>query len=203
MSSEVGAWQSNINGTANGRDQALAVTVGDAGNVIAAGYITNPDTGSDFTVIKFNGAKGTELWRHLIGNFNASGVANAVTLDGARNVIAAGFITNPGTGSDFTVIKFDGASGAELWRQVINGTANGGDQALAVRADVAGDVVAVGFTRNSDTLDDFTVVKLSGADGTGQWTQAIDSNTTDFFDTANGVTFDRAGNVVAVRLHRE
>jgi hypothetical protein len=30
------------------------------------------------------------------------------------------------------VIKFNGVSGAELWRQAINGTANGGDQALAV-----------------------------------------------------------------------
>ena len=44
MSSGAGAWQSNINGTANGNDQALAVTVDSAGNVIAAGFTTNPGT---------------------------------------------------------------------------------------------------------------------------------------------------------------
>jgi hypothetical protein len=99
------------------------------------------------------------------GTVNGNDQALVVTVDADDNVIAAGFITSNNTGRDFTVIKFDGTSGAELWRQVINGTANGGDQALAVKADVAGDVVAVGFTRNSDALDDFTVVKLSGIDG--------------------------------------
>ena len=199
-------WRHLIGGSSRGLEVPNAVTLDDVGDVVVAGHIDTDFADfsfSNFTVIKFKGAKGTELWRHLTGNFNASGVANAVTLDGARNVIAAGFITNPGSGSDFTVIKFDGASGAELWRQVINGTANAGDQALAVRADVAGNVVAVGFIRNSDTLDDFTIVKLSGIDGTGQWSQAIDSNTADSFDTANGVAVDRAGDVVAVRLHRE
>ena len=184
-------WRQLIGGSSRGLEVPNAVTVDDAGDVVVAGHIDTDFADfsfSNFTVIKFNGAKGTELWRQLIGNFNASGVANAVTLDGARNVIAAGFITNPGTGSDFTVIKFDGARGAELWRQVINGTANAEDQALAVRADAAGDVVAAGFTRNSDTLDDFTVIKLSGVDGTGLWSQVINSNTTDSFDIASAVT---------------
>ena len=85
VSSWAGARQSNINGTVNGNDQALAVTV-----------------------------------------------------DPASDVIAAGFTTNPSTGSDLTVIKFDGATGAELWRQVINGTADGDDRALAVTVDPEG-----------------------------------------------------------------
>ena len=84
-------------------------------------------------MIKLNGASGTELWRQVInGTANGEDQALAVAVGGAGNVIAAGFTTNSGTGSDFTVIKFNGADGAELWRQVINGTANAGDQALAV-----------------------------------------------------------------------
>ena len=252
-------WRQVINGTRNDIDEALGVAVGRGGDVVAAGYTTNNNTNRDFTVIKFNGARGTELWRqiiggssrglevpnavtvddggdvvvaghldtdfadfsfsnftvikfdgasgaelwrHPIGNFSASGVANAVSLDGARNVIAAGFTTNPGTGSDFTVIKFDGASGVELWRQVINGTANAEDQALAVRADAAGDVVAAGFTRNTDTFDDFTIIKLSGVDGTGLWIQAINSNSTDTYNIADDVAVYTA-DVVPARLHRE
>jgi hypothetical protein len=69
------------------------------------------------------------------------------------------------TGDDFTVIKFAGSNGTEQWRQVINGTANGSDQALAVAVDAAGNVVATGQTNNTDTLGDFTVVKLRGANG--------------------------------------
>jgi hypothetical protein len=165
-------WRQIIGGSSRGLEVPNSITVDDLGDVVVAGHI-DTDFGdfnfSNFTVIKFKGTKGTELWRRLIGNFNASGAANAVSLDGARNVIAAGYTTNPSTGSDFTVIKFDGVSGAELWWQAINGTANAEDRALAVRADNAGDVVAVGFTRNNNTANDFTVIKLSGADGRGPW----------------------------------
>jgi hypothetical protein len=180
-------WRQLIGGSSRGLEAPNAVTLDDAGDVVVAGHIDTDfadSTSSNFTVIKLNGAKGSELWRHPIGNFNASGVANAISLDGARNVIAAGFTTNPGTGSDFTVIKFDGASGIELWRRVINGTANGEDQALAVKADADGNVVAAGFARNSDTFDDFTVIKLSGVDGGGLWSHVLNTDTTDACETA-------------------
>ena len=199
-------WHQRISGGSRGLEVLNAVTVDDAGDVVVAGHLDTDFADfsiSNFTVIKFDGASGAELWRYPIGNFSASGVANAISLDGARNVIAAGFTTNPGTGSDFTVIKLDGASGVELWRQVINGTANGEDQALAVRADSAGNVVAAGFTRNTDTFDDFTIIKLSGVDGTRLWVQAINSNSTDTFDIANDLAVDTAGDVVPARLQRE
>jgi hypothetical protein len=108
--------------------------VDDAGNVIAAGFIRNSGTAlDDFTIIKSSSVDGSELWRQVInGTANADDRALAVTVDTAGNVVAAGFITNNNSGRDFTVIKFNGVSGAELWRQAINGTANGGDQALAV-----------------------------------------------------------------------
>ena len=108
-------WRQVINGSANGNDRALAVTIDSAGNVIAAGFTTNSSAGSDFTVIKFDGATGKELWRRAInGTENGDDQAISVTVGGAGNVIAAGFTTNSGTGQDFTVIKFNGASGAEL-----------------------------------------------------------------------------------------
>jgi hypothetical protein len=113
ISSEAGAWQSNINGTVNGDNRALAVTVDDASNAIAAGFIRNSGTGVD----------------------------------------------------DFTIVKSSGVDRTELWRQVINGTANGDDRALALGIDVAGAVMAAGRTNNSDTFDDFIVVKLRGTDG--------------------------------------
>ena len=72
---------------------------------------------------------------------------------------------NTATGADFTVIKFDGMSGTELWRKTINGTANDFDTTFAVTVDAAGDVVAAGVIKNIGTGDDFIVVKLSGADG--------------------------------------
>ncbi len=56
-------------------------------------------------------------------------------------------------------------SGAWAWQVNINGTANCRDHSLAVAVDAAGDVVAAGSTTDTGTFEDFTVVKLSGIDG--------------------------------------
>jgi len=190
-------WRRAINGTANDSNVANAVAVDEAGNVVAAGRTMNFDTDDDFTVVKFDGSSGAELWRRAInGTANRFDVANAVAVDAARNVVAAGSTTNTGTRRDFTVVKFGGASGAERWRQVINGTANGFDEARAVTVDAAGNVVAAGSTENTGTLDDFTVIKFDGSSGEVLWRQVI-NGTANGIDEALAVAVDGAGNVVA------
>jgi len=200
-------WSQAINGTANGSDEALAVAVDGAGNVVAAGSTKNIFcidflcfTSDDFTVIKFDGSSGAVLWSQAIKgtlfHFNSINLAHAVAVDGAGNVVAAGVTQNRGTGLDFTVIKFDGTSGAVLWSQAINGTANGSDEARAVAVDGAGNVVAAGVTQNIGTSNDFTVIKFDGTSGAVLWSQDIDGTANDF-DGANAVAVDAAGNVVA------
>ena len=63
------------------------------------------------------------------------------------------------------MIKFDGETGDELWRQILNGTLNDDDEAFAVLVDAAGNIIAAGTTRNTDTGRDFTLVKFRGIDG--------------------------------------
>ncbi len=192
-------WRQVINGTAIGGNVANAVTVDSVGNVVAAGSITNTLNSNDFTVIKFDGVTGTEIWRQVISSTAAFSFnrANAVTVDGADNVVAAGVTWSSGNRTDFTVVKYDGVSGEELWREVINGTANGNDQANAVTVDGEGNVVAVGATQNTGTFGDFTVVKFDGASGEEIWRQVI-NGTANGNDQANAVTVDGNGNVVAV-----
>jgi hypothetical protein len=68
-------------------------------------------------------SSGVWAWQtNISGTPVGSSSLDAVVVDGAGNVVAAGFTDNAGTGWDFTVVKFDGSSGAELWRQVIDGT---------------------------------------------------------------------------------
>ena len=187
-------WRQVITGSAD--DWANALAVDNFGNVVAAGY-TCSATDCDFTVIKFDGATGVELWRKLI----ADGRANAVVVDAAANVVAAGQ-----TSFDFTVVKFDGVSGAVLWRKDIQGTDgyyNWANWANAVAVDAAGDVVAAGATGNAETGSDFTVVKLSGANGAELWRQIIYG--TDYYfcyddyfcsEAANAIAVDPADNVL-------
>jgi len=187
---DVWAWGSEIPGEAD------AVTVDGDGNVAAAGYTDTTGTGHDFTVVKLDGRTGVESWRQVIRGtaattFDADEGARAVAIDGGGSVLAAGAIDNTGAGRDFTVVRLDGASGAELWRQIIDGHADSDDLAETVAVDGTGHVVAAGTTS-----DDFTVVKLDGASGATQWEQVVDF-AGDTSGRARAVGVDGAGSVIA------
>jgi len=187
-------WRQEVSGTAGGIDQALAVAVDSAGGVVAVGSTQNTAPGSDFTVIKFEGSSGTELWRAAIkGTADGFDSARAVVVDAAGDVLAAGGISNAKTILDFVVVKLAGASGAELWRTVYDG---GGDQdlAVAVGLDRSGDPIATGTTFNGTGFD-FTVIKLAAADGHALWRRNFNGNRTD------GVAPTDAGFQVAVDAH--
>jgi len=84
--------------------------------------------------------------------------------EGVGVVVVAGVTQNASGSSDFTVVKVDGASGTERWRQVIASASGTSGQALAVKVQGTGDVIVAGTVSNTAT-----VVKLSE-----QLTVAID-----------------------------
>jgi uncharacterized delta-60 repeat protein len=191
-------WQQVIKGSANTFDFALAVTVDAAGNVVAAGRTENiPFSRRDFTVAKLDGTTGSQLWLKAVRGAGSSfnDQANAVVVDGTGNVVAAGVTENIDPFGDFTVIKFDGVSGEELWHQALRGTGNLLSEAMAVAVDPAGDVVAAGSTHNTGSGDDLTVVKFDGAAGTELWRQVINGSSNQD-DQALSVSLDGDGHVI-------
>lgn len=203
----VWAAPATVNGTAAGStDEATAVAVDAAGDVIAAGFTQNASTNLDLTVVKLAGATGAPRWAAPVtidGTAHGGDLAFALALDAAGDVVVAGTTQNVGTSLDFTVVKLAGGSGAELWRRSIAGTTGGGvDQALAVAVDPAGDVAAAGFSQNAGTAFDLTVVRLSGSTGTLLWPQPVKLSgaVVGSEDQGNGVAVDASGNVVATGL---
>ena len=101
--------------------------------------VTRPPTRS--------GPRDLALATALNGTANGFDDALSVAVDNEGNVLAAGATVNTGTGTDFTVAKFD-RDGTLLWQQTLNGTANDFDAALSVAVDNQGNVVAAGGTVN-------------------------------------------------------
>ena len=103
-------WQQTLNGTANGRDEAVSVAVDTHGNVLAAGVAENGFRRRDFTVAKF-APDGTLLWQQTLHGTLGGDQALSVAVDTQGNVLAAGESANTGTRFDFTVAKF----GTDEW----------------------------------------------------------------------------------------
>jgi uncharacterized delta-60 repeat protein len=128
------------------------------------------------------------------GDPAASDRADAVAVDGAGDVVAAGS-TEAGFDDVFTVVKYRGADGTIVWTRRVTGSGDGTGRAVAVGVDPANAVVAAGYLNGPGTSDDFIVVKWD-ADGTELWRRVIDGELGGL-DAATALAVDPAGNVAA------
>ncbi len=90
------------------------------------------------------------------------------------------------------MIGFAGADGRQLWRQVVNGSADQRDEAYAVVGYGTG-AVAAGYLKNLDTGRDFAVISFCGQCGEN-WRQVIDTGGN---EVADAVAVDGNGDVLA------
>lgn len=176
LSPAVIAWQTIVRDYPNA-GTAHAIALDPAGDVIAAGSIYGA------SVVKLSRADGSRIWLSSLSSPETPSTPEDVAVDRSGNVFVVGY--------DLGVKKLSGATGIVIWNGSINLTGNAFVQYLrAVRIDNNGDAVVAG-----EIGGNFTVVKLSGADGTELWHYQIGSV---FHGWANAVAVDSKGDVVAV-----
>ncbi len=116
--------------------------------------------------------------------------ARAITVDANGNVYVTG--ESEGPGEDYVTIKYD-ASGNELWVARYDGPTGGGGVAVAITADVNGNVYVTGSSPGVGTGYDYATIKY-GASGSQLWVARYDGPTSDQ-DNASAITIDDDGNV--------
>lgn len=199
-------WRRQIDGAATDpmvphTDQATSVDVDADGDVLVGGYLDNGSTQDDFTVIKFDGETGAERWRTQIDGNQSIDHVNDLAVDSLGNVIAVGFLTLPGNSFDLAAIKLGAATGTELWRHTVDGTATGGlDQASAVALWKPLDIPAVaGIVENRDSGFDFFVTRLNPSDGSAAWTRRLFGGA-ELQDAGQAVAWDGFGQVAVAGI---
>jgi outer membrane protein assembly factor BamB len=132
------------------------------------------------------------------GSASTTDWAFSVAVDPSGDVIAGGYLINTGTSLDLLVLKLLGGNGAEAWRAVINGSANGQDVGQAITTDASGDVIVGGRLAIAGAgTGDVAVLKFSASTGAEQWRTVIDGSVSGFDEVA-AVAVDSFGDVIAV-----
>jgi len=215
-----------VRGGGNDDDRLYAVAVDGAGSVVGAGWFasysatfgdvaltnagsTSSYSRSDVVVWKLN-AEGTTLWA-VRGGGTGSDNLQAVAVDGAGAVVAAGYFYNSiatfgdtaltSAGGWDTVVWKLNARGTTLW--AVRGGGTGNEYLHAVAVDGAGSVVAAGKVYSSSatfggvalTSASKGLVWKTSAEGTTLW--AVRGGGTNTNDKLVGVAVAGAGAVVA------
>lgn len=192
----------------NGADGSLEWGWVDPGSVLAAGAADSQDdlllggmfrdafsVDYSFTVVKLDGMAGTVDWQYVtagdqVGS-NPVNRAAAVAADSADDIVAAGTTTNLATGRDVTVVKLDGATGAEIWKTVVSAPGDNFSSALALASN--GDAFVADYPNPAGTQ---FVSRLDGTTGIELWRVPFDTSPEALAGTANGDVVIAGGVVV-------
>lgn len=157
-------WISTYNGPDNDVDNPSTLVLDASGNAYVTGGSWNTGTEeSDYITIKYNSTTGAAEWVSRYDPANNDDYASDIAVDGSGYVYVTG--SSIGTSEDFATIKYNAATGGEVWVSRYNGGSS--DEANEVAVDDSGNVIVIGQSRTT-TVTDYATVKYNSA-GAQQW----------------------------------
>lgn len=188
-------WVARYHGPGGGFDTATAIWVDGAHNVYVTGKSGGGDTAYDYATVKYDGSTGQRFWvARYAGPVNID-YPSALAVDVRGNV----YVTGSSVGSnypiyDYATVKYDGATGQQLWVARYDGPLQSDDQANALAVDRAGDVYVTGASISRNGIYDYATVKYNGATGQQLWVARYDGPA-HLNDNAFALALDGEGNV--------
>ncbi len=144
--------------------------------------------------MRFRAADGSVVWSATHpGLDQGNDAAVAVAMDAAGNVFVTGSVAVVPFRRNMRTVKYDGATGAQLW--VATYEARYVSAAYAIALDAAGDVFVTGTgwdLVDNRSVDYLVTVKYSGATGAQTWT-ALPSFPFDDYDIGHAIVVDANG----------
>ena len=174
-------WVSRYDGPAHGLDHAYAIAVDGSGNA----YVT----------VKYD-TTGAELWIARYNDLvNSTDVATAIALDSSGNAYVTGYSYHTFSGPyvDYLTIKYQSATGTQLWEARYNGLADSYDYAYAIAVDSSGNSYVTGSSEGVSDDPDYATVKY-GPTGTQLWVARYNGPVSGGEDTATAIALDSGGN---------
>ena len=183
------AWgPTSFTGAAAGWAYLYDLTTAPDGNAIVTGQVMGADGSGAWATLKYHRATGAVVWGPV---FFSDGFAFAtyspsrVLTDSNGDVLVGGT-----TSGGMAVVKYSGATGAQLWTATVAVEAN----VTAFALDPSGNAIITGYA-DAGTGSDAVTAKLSGVNGATMWGPlTYDSGSDDF---PNYVAADSSGVVLA------
>ena len=161
-------WYRTTDGGSHLEDTAFCLAVSANAVFVTGESCTTGNCNTAFLTVKYDASSGAQLWAQRTGGVNHYfDEAPCVAVDATGNPVVAGTtMYPPPNGSnlrDFLTIKYDGTTGAELWRQTKSTpTTLSSDVVAAVAVGADGHVVVAGTGDGEGSL---LVVKYNGGSG--------------------------------------
>jgi uncharacterized delta-60 repeat protein len=170
-------WVTRYNSPGNYLDYVSDTTVDSSGNVYVTGIAYINGRNYDYATVKYNSA-GEEQWAATYnGPGNGSDFAEAIAVDASGNVHVTGWSLGTETVYDYdcTTIKYNGATGEELWVRRYEDIDSEEDGGYGVTVDASGNIYVTGYSWLISTENyDYLTIKYDSA-GNQLWASNYDN----------------------------
>ncbi|MEO8504912.1 MAG: hypothetical protein ABI609_13525 [Acidobacteriota bacterium] len=188
-------WYRTTDGGARLEDTAFCLALSADAVFVTGETCTDSNCDPDFLTVKYDATSGAQLWAKTAdGPGHDWDESPCVAVDSSGNPFVAGTTSNPGPPGnlrDILAIKYNGATGAELWRKdKSTSTSNSNDVATAIAVGPDGHPVVTGW--DSDGL---LTVKFDSANGNELWSDASLA-----FAEGRAVAIDSGNNAIVVGI---
>ncbi|QIL77653.1 PQQ-binding-like beta-propeller repeat protein [Hymenobacter sp. HDW8] len=194
-------WERQYNGPGSLVDNAVALAVDASNNVVVTGTIGTPSISTDFMTLKYDGATGQQLWATAYNSAaSREDRATAVALDALGNVFVTGS-TDVEQSRDIVTVKYEAATGQQVWTVRYGGPAQKSDEPAALAIDGAGNVIVAGESQEAQLSTSALVLKYTPTGEPlweGRYTRPTNPSSSGVFDGAEALALDAAGNVYIV-----
>jgi hypothetical protein len=185
-------WVVRYNGPSNDVDEAVAMSIDNANNVLVCGYSYGSGSDADYATVKYD-STGAEQWvARYNGPGNSEDKATAISIDNSGNVYITGHSYGLDSDFDYATVKYN-SSGIEQWVARYNGPANIWDKATAIIIDNSGNVYITGHSVGAGTDDDYVTIKYDSA-GVEQWVARY-NGPGNFDDVAKSIALDNTDHI--------
>ncbi|WP_162606573.1 S8 family serine peptidase [Jiangella asiatica] len=200
-------WAVRYDGPAQGSDELAAMALSpDGATVYVTGSSAGVETGWDFTTIAYDAATGEQLWlaRHDGPGSETDSAADLVVSPDGATVYITGSSNMAPQESDFAVVAYDAATGAELWVSHYNDPVDGTDdpRAMAIGPD-GSTIVVTGQSRSADGgLTDIGTVAFAADTGERLW-EVLHDGSAHGIDVPNAVMVTADGAAIVAGSTRD
>lgn len=190
-------WTRTFNGTGNGIDKFLFMSVDGADNIYVSGTTDGAGTGDDLLTMKYNGS-GALQWSatYNYAPYNENEGSAGIEVASTGDVYVTGWSdrdSTQNTNNDIVTVKYN-ASGVQQWANRYNGLGNSTDEAIGITLDNLENPVIVGRTNVAGGNDNMITIKYTTT-GTISWTANFDRGAAKD-DKGVAIIADGSGNII-------